>query len=207
MTSEHWVQIKALFFAALERAPGERAAFLAKTCSDQELRKEIESLLANHEGDDFFIDKPAFETVSEVLIDDPSGSLIGRSIGRYTIERFLGRGGMGEVFLARDSLLGRRVALKTLSQSSMADAERIRRFNQEARAASTLNHPNIVTVYEIGEADGMQFIAAEFIEGETLRERMSHEGVNYPALKKAGLVSEKKIASTSPGVDHDPARE
>jgi eukaryotic-like serine/threonine-protein kinase len=175
MSSERWVQIKAHFFAALDRAPGERKAFLAEACSDQELRKEIESLLANHEENNFFIDKPAFEAVPEILIDNPSESLIGCSIGRYTIERFLGRGGMGEVFLARDCLLGRHVALKTLSKSSMADAEHIRRFKQEARAASTLNHPNIVTVHEIGEVDGMQFIAAEFIEGETLRERMSRE--------------------------------
>src|SRR6266567_4597081 len=99
----------------------------------------------------------------------------GQKIGHYQILSALGRGGMGEVYLALDTKLGRKVALKFMPASLAQDADHLPRFEQEARAASALNHPNIVTIYEIGEAHGHRFIATEFIDGETLRQRMSAE--------------------------------
>ena len=102
---------------------------------------------------------------------EPAG--VGAAIGRYQVLALLGAGGMGEVYLAQDTRLGRKVALKLLPALSPATRERLRRFEQEARAASALNHPNIITIHEIGEADGAHFIATEFVEGETLRERLA----------------------------------
>jgi eukaryotic-like serine/threonine-protein kinase len=173
MNPEHWKRIKELFNAALDQMPVERAVFLDHACNgDEQLRREVERLIASHEKSDLFIDKPAYEAAAELLVDEPSESLVGRSIGHYRIERKLGQGGMGEVFSAYDSRLDRSVALKILPEHSMRDPDRVRRFKQEARAASSLNHPNIITIYDIGELEERRFIAAELIEGENLRERM-----------------------------------
>src|SRR5262245_65916728 len=97
----------------------------------------------------------------------------GQNLGSYRVLSVLGRGGMGEVYLAEDARLGRKVALKLLPSSFTNDAERLRRFEREARTASALNHPNILTIYEVGSVDGLQFIAAEYVEGQTLRQRLA----------------------------------
>src|SRR5437016_3128133 len=101
--------------------------------------------------------------------------MISETISHYRILQQLGAGGMGEVYLAEDTRLGRKVALKLLPAEFTKDADRVRRFEQEARAASALNHPNIITIYDIAQADGIHFIATEFVEGETLRQRMTGE--------------------------------
>ena len=177
MTPERWQQVKALFHAALEREPRFRADFLVHACgTDPDLRAEVESLISAHEEEGSFIDEPAVVAAAELLAagesdaDDAVELQAGQQFGAYEIVAPLGRGGMGEVYLAADRRLGRKVALKFLTASFTRNAERLRRFEQEARAASALNHPNILTIYEIGEVAGAHFIATEFIEGETLRQ-------------------------------------
>ena len=172
MTPERWQQVKEIFQAALDRAPGERSAFLTDAChGDELLRQEVESLISSHEKDGSFIDSPAYEAAAEILTTS-GDSIVGQTVGHYKILSPLGKGGMGEVFLAEDSKLGRKVALKFLPTSLLSDPDRLRRFELEARAASALNQPNILTIHEIGEADQRRFIATEYIEGETLRQRM-----------------------------------
>jgi serine/threonine protein kinase len=173
MTIERWRQVEALFHSALDCAPNDRAAFLDATCvDDPALREQVEGLLESFDEAGDFIEKP--------LVDDslsswaktprPSESVIGRKIGAYDILSLIGAGGMGEVYLARDARLDRQIALKFLPAQFTADPAQVQRFEREARAASALNHPNIITIYEIGQEDDMHFIATEFIEGCTLRE-------------------------------------
>ncbi|HYG83121.1 MAG TPA: serine/threonine-protein kinase, partial [Pyrinomonadaceae bacterium] len=178
MTNQRWQQIKEIFHASLERGPGERRAFLAQACAgDEALRGEVESLIKAHESEGSFIDSPAYEVAAGWLVGADAtaamASLVGQRVGRYKILAELGAGGMGEVYLAEDSSLGRRIALKLLPDSFTNDADRLRRFRQEARTASALNHPNIVTIHEIGEHAGRRFIATELIEGQTLRQRLA----------------------------------
>jgi serine/threonine protein kinase/tetratricopeptide (TPR) repeat protein len=173
MTPERWQQIKELFLAALERASGERVAFLDAACAgDAEAREEVESLVAAHEREGEFIDAPAARMAAKMLAGGHGGLEAGRRVGSYQIVSTLGEGGMGKVYLARDTRLGRNVALKLLPASFTCDGERVRRFEQEARAASALNHPNILTIHEIGTDGEARFIATEYVEGETLRERL-----------------------------------
>src|SRR5207247_4631254 len=170
MTSERWQQVNDLFQLAAERAPEERTTYLQAACEgDEGLRREVESLIACYERAENFIESPAFEVVPELLTDDRADALVGESIGHYRIESLIGVGGMGEVYMARDERLGRKVALKFLPERLTADKMQLSRFNREARAASALNHPNILTVHEIGTEGNRHFIAAEFIEGVTLR--------------------------------------
>jgi eukaryotic-like serine/threonine-protein kinase len=171
MTPERWQQVKELFHAALEREPKFRSDFLVKACgADQSLRAEVESLISSHEEEGSFIDSPAFAAAADLLADEPVELQAGQQFDAYEIIAPIGRGGMGEVYLAADRRLGRKVALKILPTSFTQNADRLRRFEQEARAASALNHPNILTIYEIDEVAGAHFIVTEFIEGETLRQ-------------------------------------
>lgn len=173
MTNERWQRIKEIFNAALERAPGERDRFLAEACAgDESLRREIQSLIAAHEKEGSFIDEPAYELAAPWVASEGASPLIGQQIGHYKILAPLGSGGMGEVYLAQDAKLGRKIALKLLPDAFTNDEDRLRRFQQEARAASALNHPNILTIHEIGEASSRHYIATELIEGETLRQRL-----------------------------------
>jgi eukaryotic-like serine/threonine-protein kinase len=162
-----------VFNAAVEQPPDERAAFLERSCDgDEALRRKIELLLKYHDRSDDFMKSPAFEAAPELLVDDPE-TLIGRLLGCYRVEAVAGVGGMGVVYLAYDQRLGRKVALKLLPQSLVTKEAKLRRLNREARTASALNHPNIVTVHEIGEVNSTHYVATEFIEGTTLRERMT----------------------------------
>jgi serine/threonine protein kinase len=173
MTPERYQRIKELFHSALERAANERPAFLAEACGgDTALLAKVEALIAADEQPGDFMDAPAYEVAAEMLVENPTASLDGQRIGHYQVIGLLGSGGMGDVYLAKDTRLGRRVALKLLPDYLTDDESRVRRFKQEARAASALNHPNILTIYEIAQADGRYFIATEFLEGETLRQRM-----------------------------------
>ena len=144
--------------------------FISQACSgDDDLRSEVESLIASHEESGSFIDQPAFEAAASLLADEKAELKPGQIIASYEVISFISRGGMGEVYLAEDKRLGRKVALKLLPASFTTDDDRLRRFEQEARAASALNHPNIITIYEIRQAAGSHVIATEFVEGETLR--------------------------------------
>ncbi|HUQ30822.1 MAG TPA: protein kinase [Pyrinomonadaceae bacterium] len=174
MANERWQQIKEVFHSALEYEPAERPAFLARACpNDEAFRKEVESLIEAHEKEGSFIDAPAFELAAGWLANDTPDSLIGKQIDHYRILETLGTGGMGEVYLAQDTRLGRKIALKLLPASFTNDPDRLHRFQQEARAASALNHPNILTIHEVGSLEGRPYIATELIEGETLRQRLT----------------------------------
>jgi eukaryotic-like serine/threonine-protein kinase len=203
MTPERWQKVKETFQAAIQRAPGERSAFLANACrGDETLRQEVESLLASHEKDGSFIDSPAYEAATELLKTDQELEA-GQTIGHYEILSTLGRGGMGEVYLARDTKLGRKVALKFLPSDFTKDAERLRRFEQEARAVSALNHPNILTIHEIGAVDGHDFIATEFVDGQTLRGRMTDGGLKIEeALDIAIQITSALAAAHEEGIVH-----
>jgi serine/threonine protein kinase/TolB-like protein/Flp pilus assembly protein TadD len=181
MTPERYQRIGQLFDEALELAPEQRAAFLEQACSpggdaDAGLRAEVEKLLANHVGSEGFLSRPALHVAAAALsAQNQFTSLLGQKISHYQILSLLGVGGMGEVYLAEDTQLGRRVALKVLHAELTDKKERLQRLEQEARAASALNHPNILTIYEIGEANDVRFIAAEYVSGETLRECLGRE--------------------------------
>jgi Tol biopolymer transport system component len=171
MDAERWAKIDRLLDQAMERPQEARADFLAAACSgDDQLRREVESLLEAHSHSDSFLSRPALDVAARHLAGEREPSLIGKQIGAYQVISVLGFGGMGEVYLARDERLNRKLALKLLPQQFTRDADRVRRFEREARAASALNHPNIITIYEIGEMAGTYFIAAEFVEGQTLRQ-------------------------------------
>jgi eukaryotic-like serine/threonine-protein kinase len=178
MTEERWQRIKEIFNSALERAPRERDAFLEEACAgDDSLRREVQSLITAHEKEGSFIDDPAYEMAASWLASESANTLVGQQINHYKILAPLGAGGMGEVYLAQDAKLGRKIALKLLPDAFTNNEDRLRRFKQEARSASALNHPNILTIHEIGEANGRHYIATELIEGETLRERLKRAPV------------------------------
>ena len=171
MTPERWQQIDQLFHAALACEPAQREEFLATKCAgDEPLRREVESLLSSLEEDDGFIEAPAGDLAAELLGTHRSTYEPGHQIQNYRIVRQLGPGGMGEVYLAEDTRLNRKVALKLLPPHFTVNPDRVRRFEREARAASALNHPNIVTIYEIGQSNTTHFIATEFVDGKTLRQ-------------------------------------
>ena len=204
MKAERWQQVNDLFQSAAERAPEERGAFLNEAChGDEDLCREVESLLASYERAENFIESPAFEMAPELLTNDRAGALVGELIGHYRIESLIGVGGMGEVYLARDERLGRKVALKLLPKRLTADETQLSRFKTEARSASALNHPNILTVYEIGAGGNRQFIATEFIEGMTLRASLACGRMDLPAaLEIAVQVASALAAAHETGVVH-----
>lgn len=169
MTPENWQRVEELFHAALGCPPTERIRLLDQSCAgDEQLRAEVESLLAAHENHAPLLEHPPSDLAAELLTaHQPARVLMtGRTLGKYKVAECIGAGGMGEVYRARDLTLDRDVALKILPQGSSSDS--MRRFAVEAKAASSINHPNIATVYEIGESDGLVFIAMELVEGQTL---------------------------------------
>jgi len=175
-SSERWRRPEALFHQALELNTEARAAFLDQNCgTDAELRKEVEGLLESAEQTMDFLQKPALDAAQNVMNDRRNHNLIapGTELAHYKIISMLGAGGMGEVYLAEDQRLRRKVAIKLLAPELTRDERGLRRFEHEAHAASALNHPNIITIYEFGHADGLRFIASEYIEGITLRYRLA----------------------------------
>src|SRR5438874_13065195 len=204
MKAERWKQVNDLFQSAVERAPAERAAFLDEACrGDESLRREVGSLLTSHERSENFIELPAFEVAPELVTSERTNTLVGKLIGHYRIESLVGVGGMGEVYLARDERLGRKAALKLLPDSLTTDETQLSRFKNEARTASSLNHPNILTVYEIGAEGNRQFIATEFIEGITLRVSIARGRINpHMALEIAVQVASALAAAHETGIVH-----
>src|SRR3954447_1750273 len=204
MKAERWKRVNDLFQSATELAPEDRAAFLDEACrGDEGLCREVVSLLASYERAENFIEEPAFEVAPELLTSDRSSALVGELVGHYRIESLIGVGGMGEVYLARDELLGRKVALKLLPERLTLDETQLSRFKTEARSASALNHPNILTVYEIGAEGNRQFIATEFIEGITLRASIACGRINpHAALEIAVQVASALAAAHEAGVVH-----
>jgi len=204
MTPERWQEIDQLYQAALDQEAADRSKFISSACAnDSELRREVESLLAAHEQAGSFISEPALRSAARLLASDQAKSLIGTTFAHYRIESILGAGGMGEVYLALDTRLNRKVALKLLPASFNNFANQLGRFEQEAQAASALNHPNIITIYEIGVVDGRHFTVTEFVEGETLREHMTNARMTVDeVLDIAAQIASALRAAHEAGIVH-----
>jgi eukaryotic-like serine/threonine-protein kinase len=173
MKPEQWKQVDDLLQSALDHTPEERTDFLAQACAGREsLRAEVETLLAHYDQVETFLETPPSEIAAEILERGKTRLIEGQQVGHYKTLVLLGAGGMGEVYLAHDTKLDRKVALKLLPARFTTDEHSEQRFEQEARSASALNHPNIVTIHEIGRFEETHFIVTEFIEGQTLRRRI-----------------------------------
>lgn len=204
MTPERYGQIVKLYHSLLEIDAAERSTFLAQTCgADEALRQELESLLASHLQTDSFLEAPAIQIAAQILADDRHRDMVGCSLGHYEIRALLGAGGMGEVYLAQDTKLDREVAVKLLPAEVAANLDRMRRFTREAKAASALNHPNIITIHEVGQSDSGEFIVTEFIDGQTLRQQM--QGAPMPlgeVLDISTQVARALLAAHAAGIVH-----
>jgi eukaryotic-like serine/threonine-protein kinase len=205
LTSEQWERIKALFEAALQQPVAKRASFLARICPEGEVRAEVEKLLANYDEAGSFLSEPILgkgipkpdSAAQEVFAP---GDIVS---SRFKIARLLGRGGMGEVYEAEDIKLRRRVALKFLPEDLALDPQVRERFEREARAASALDHPNICTVYEVGEHGPRPFIAMQYLEGETLQQQIHVKPCKIPALLELGMqIADALDAAHSKGIVH-----
>jgi serine/threonine-protein kinase len=173
MTPAQLRKIEEIYRAAQDQEPNTIDAFLNTACEgDEVLRRKVEALLSSREQAADFIETSAVGLATRIIQNGQADSLVGETIGHYKISERIGSGGMGEVYLATDITAGRQAALKILPTRFAGDAERLKRFQLEAHAIVALNHPNILTVYEIGEDHSTQYIASELIEGETLRQRL-----------------------------------
>jgi serine/threonine-protein kinase len=169
MKPKDWDQIEGLFHAALAMKAGQRARYLRQACAENEsLQKEVESLISALESSNGLMEQSAFELGMKVLLGNQADSMVGKVVGAYEIQKLLGKGGMGEVYLAEDTRLGRKVALKFLSPEFVGDHWAKRQLIKEAQAVAILDHPNICPVYGIEEHEGHRFIVMQYVEGETL---------------------------------------
>jgi eukaryotic-like serine/threonine-protein kinase len=181
-----WHSLETIYNNALALQPGERAAFLDAACGDdRDLRREIESLLTYEHQAETYMETPALQQAAQSLAQEGAGVLVDRMLGRYQLLSLVGQGGMAEVYCGVDSRLNRLVAVKVLPVYMASDSERVRRFEQEARAVAALNHPRICTLHDVGNESGMHYLVFEYLEGEPLSKRLSEgalpltEGVQY----------------------------
>jgi eukaryotic-like serine/threonine-protein kinase len=205
METERWKEASRILESVLERDPHRRAAYLDDVCAnDVDLRREVETLLAASEKAGSLLDSPAMEMAAPLFVDHSIQLMLGQSVGRYQIIAALGAGGMGEVYLAQDTRLRRQIALKLLPAFFTTHRDRLRRFEQEAHAASGLSHPNVCVIHEVGETeDGRHYIAMEYVEGTTLRLHMSGARLKLTeALDVVIQVSSALAAAHAAGVVH-----
>src|SRR5881227_1934353 len=204
MNPARFQTIEQIYRAALDQEPDQIGAFLDKACEgDEPLRRKIEALLASRQRAASFIETSAVGLATKIIQNGQADSLVGQTIGHYKISESIGTGGMGEVYLAIDITAGRKAALKLLPMRFTGEPERLKRFQQEARAVVALNHPNILTVYEIGEDHSIHYIASELIEGETLRERLQRGPMHLSeALDVAIQVASALAAAHQAGIVH-----
>ena len=204
MTSERWSEIERLYHAAREQREGEIGAFLKQACgSDDELRREVESLLAYRTATEDFMEAPPMDLAARQLARERGEKMKGRVLGRYKIETWLGAGGMGDVYRAADTRLGRPVAVKILSQHLSSDPAALARFETEARAVAALSHSNILAIHDFGEEQGISYAITELLEGETLRSRLNHSPLPWrESLDIALAAAEGLEAAHAKGITH-----
>src|SRR5215469_7326560 len=204
MTSAQFKTIEEIFRAALDQKPDGIDAFLQKACEgDELLRRKVEVLLNSRQQAASFIETSAVGLATRIIENRQGPSFVGRTFGHYKISESIGSGGMGEVYLATDITAGRKAALKLLPVRFASDTERLKRFQQEAQAVVALNHPNILTVYEIGKDHSTHYIASELIEGETLRQRLTRGGMQLSeAVDIAIQVASALAAAHRAGIVH-----
>ena len=200
MKPEDYKKVKEIFGSALEVDPARRGDYLSEACDgDDHLRSEVDRLLNSY--DDEFMEMPAVADFAEEI--SAEGARSGDSIAHYHLHEMIGSGGMGEVYLAEDMKLGRKVAIKVLPDEFTADSDRLKRFQMEARSASALSHPNIITIYEIGESGNTHYIATEFVDGETLRQRLSEERFSIQESLECGVqLAAAVTAAHEAGITH-----
>jgi len=201
---ERWQEIDRVFEAALERTAAERPAFVASECADDpELLAEVKSLIAAHEQHDSFLEQPCRADGLHLISEHDARALIEKIVGVYRIRSRLGAGALSEVYLGEDLRLARPVAIKFLARRWAADQENVARFRQEALAVSALNHPNIVTIYEVGEWQGRNFIVAEYVDGMTLRQYMGSQTPSIASsLEIASQIAKALAAAHGAGIVH-----
>jgi serine/threonine protein kinase/formylglycine-generating enzyme required for sulfatase activity len=204
MADKNWQKVREVFDSALCRQPDERQNFVNKACGeDKILRAEVESLLSSLDSAESFMETPAVAKVAGLIAAEMKHLPKGQNLGHYEIIEQIGEGGMGVVYLAKDTRLERKAAIKILPGSVAQDEERMQRFVREAKSASSLNHPNIITIYEIGKTNNTHFIATEYIEGDTLRERLKGPRLNLKsALEIAIQVASALDAAHRTGIVH-----
>src|SRR5881275_3373126 len=204
MTPARLRTIEEIYRTALDQEPDQIRAFLDTACEgDDVLRRKVEALLASRERAGDFIETSAVGLATRIIENGQADLLVGRTIGHYKISKRIGTGGMGDVYLATDMTAGRKAALKLLPMRFTADAERLKRFQQEAHAVVGLNHPNILTIYEIGEDHSTHYIASELIEGETLRQRLMRGRIEVgEAVDIAIQVASALAAAHETGIVH-----
>ncbi len=204
MKPERWQQVEQLCHAAQKYQGSERSQFLRKACAgDEELLREVESLLAYQKPAEAFIESPALELAARDLAEGRATLEADQVLGSYRILDRLGAGGMGEVYRARDTKLGREVAIKVLPEVFSQDRERLARFHREARLLASLNHPNIGAIHELEESDGKPLLVLEFVQGETLQERLKRGALAAEdGLKVCRQVAEGLEAAHEKGVIH-----
>lgn len=196
MTPERFARISHIYGEAAELAPDARASYLTEACDgDDDIRREVESLLAEENLIGDFMGNAALKDAATLVTGEVQGNLIGKQLGHYELISFIGAGGMGEVYSARDTRIGRKVAIKLLPGVLARDKDRLHRFEQEVRAVGMLNHPNILTIHDVGTYEGAPYLVSELLEGETLRERLRNGALSLVRAIDIALQVTRGLAS------------
>src|SRR5215213_3609888 len=203
MDSERWQRVAYVYESALEREPAERSAFVKEASGDDDaLRREVESLLANDSAS-LLIDRPMLEAAAAVLVDEETALSIGQQFGPYRIDRFLGAGGMGQVYRATDTRLNRPVAIKVLPPTLATDAQFRARFDREAKAIAGLSHPHICTLHDVGRQEGVDFLVMEYLDGETLAARLEKGPLTLTQVLHYGIeIADALVTAHRHGIIH-----